>query len=1127
MLNFKKQFGSLRISGLSVLMGFLLMGVLGVSTSYGQTVDTVGAGAKFSVNLQNKSLQDSVVMPTFKIAVSDTLTSSSDSVAIGFANKYFQFANSGPYKVVVNGAIIADSARVNATGDSLYIKITGPVGYSNADTLTVAGVYIKAIKEASVMSDSSTFDNLFFAVGNGAVRTSGANLGTKFVLLPGSIYTAAFSTPPTTPVVAGTNITATLSFTDKFGNVPNDKATTIGVAAVLDGTSTPGNGTLAGTATITKTATIGAPGVDTYAWTALTYTRAENINLVFTAPGGTLTSGTIVVNPSNTAAHISVSLNNSTINVNGTITATLTVTDANFNPVNAATVVAQENTPHGGTFSALAATSSAGITSTTFTPSKFFTGADTLLFTSGTASQKSAIVINPGALGGVIVDYSGTASGSQASEAIAAGTKVYARGFLRDTYGNPINASATTDIAFAINGVLGKGTALGTPVLTTSITEAQYPNQVKTAIGVAIPYTVSTNVSNLDSVLATAGSYSNTIAIQNRSNVPASFTTAQPIIVPVQAGRLNGRLAIAIGDSSVVASKYSNFINIADTVLDAYGNPVDAPSSSDKIAPTRSSYALYFSTSGITKFIGATDTTAADTVYPALGVAETRVYSGTKSGTDNVKSWAAANSAVTGSVPVWVTPAAYAALVITPAKDTAAVAGQSQTLTVEKQDTYGNHIDWGLAGGNSRGNTPSFTKPSSGQITADSSALTADTVTTGHNRGGSVTKTYTISGKAGIASIGGTLDMTFPFTAYAAGADTQKVYATLGLFTDTSIVYSIPTGLLRSFTAVIAAADSVHNAGDSVKVVVTAYDSLGHRIYTYVSNGQNLTLNHTAFSPIATSDTTFYFSYWNSRGQYVKTTGWRSNYIKDTAFVEGQATFTLHKFVVDSTNTVTISGGGFMATASQGVTFKPLDADMSYGFWSVSAPDTLLATGALNFTVTPRDKYYNVSYTPKNIIVNVSSNQTSGFNIGSNPKVINGPTNFTGTLSGASGNLVIYVFDNTNSNIYGQSAPVTINPVTGIAQTDNALPKVYSLMQNYPNPFNPTTLIKYDLPKAGLVTLKVYDMLGKEVATLVNGTQAAGHYSVQFNASTLSSGVYIYRIQSNNFTAVKKLVLLK
>ncbi|MHB8853066.1 MAG: T9SS type A sorting domain-containing protein, partial [Ignavibacteriaceae bacterium] len=63
--------------------------------------------------------------------------------------------------------------------------------------------------------------------------------------------------------------------------------------------------------------------------------------------------------------------------------------------------------------------------------------------------------------------------------------------------------------------------------------------------------------------------------------------------------------------------------------------------------------------------------------------------------------------------------------------------------------------------------------------------------------------------------------------------------------------------------------------------------------------------------------------------------------------------------------------------------------------------------------------------------------------------------------------------------------------------------------------------------KAGLVTLKVYDMLGKEVATLVNGTQAAGHYSVQFNASTLSSGVYIYRIQSNNFTAVKKLVLLK
>ena len=1110
MLNFKKQFGSLRLSGLSLLMGFLLMGILGVSTTYaavGPTIDTVGTPSKLVVKLANKSVQDSVVMSNFKIAINDTLKSNqSDSVAVTFTGGKFLFAKNNTYTVTKGSSgISVDSSWISSDGTTLYVKVSGDS--SHTDTLTISGVFIKAVA-GTAYSDSSTVDNLTYALA-GVSKSAGTP---NFVLLPGSIYTAAFSVQPTTPVVAGSAISATLSFTDKFGNVPNDNATSIGVAAVLDGTSTPGNGTLAGTTTITKTATVGRPGVDTYQWTALTYTRAENIQLKFTAPGGTITSNTIVVNPSNTAAHISVSLNNSTINVNGQITATLTVTDANFNPVNATTVVAQENTPHGGTFSALAATSSAGITSTTFTPSKFFTGADTLLFTSGSASQTSAIVINPGALGGVIVDYSGTASGSQSGEAIAAGTTVYARGFLRDTYGNPINASATTDVAFTINGVLGKGTALGTPVLTTSITEAQYPNQVKTAVGVAIPYTVSTNVSNLDSVLATAGSYSNTITIQNRSNVPATLTMAQP----------------GVGDSSVVASKYSNSINVADTVLDAYGNKVTTPSSSYKIAPTKSSYAFYFSTTGLTKFIGTpntTDTTTADTIYPALGVVNSTVYSGTKSGTDTVKSWAAANSAVAGSVPVWVTPAAYAAIVLTPAKDTTAIAGQSQTLTIEKQDAFGNHIDWGLAGGNSRGNTPSFTKPSAGQISADSLALTADTVTTGNNRGGSVTQTYTISGKAGVASVGGSLDMTFPFTAYAAGADTQKIYVSLGGMKDTSIVYSIPTGLLRSFTAKIAAADSVHNAGDSVAVTFTALDSLGHRIYTYVSSGQTLTLNHTSVSPIATKDTTYYFSY-----QIFKTKKWvnsTGSNIQDTVFDQGQATFYLHKFVVDSTNTVTISGGGFTATASQGVTFKPLSASAAYGFWTISVPDTLKSTGPLDFTVTPRDKYSNVSSIDTNIIVNVSSNQTSGFNIGSNPKVITGPTTFNGTLSGASGNLVIYVFNSSNTQIYGQSAPVVVNPVTGIAQTDNALPKAYSLMQNYPNPFNPTTLIKYDLPKAGLVTLKVYDMLGKEVATLVNGTQAAGHYSVQFNASTLSSGVYIYRIQSNNFTAVKKLVLLK
>ena len=98
---------------------------------------------------------------------------------------------------------------------------------------------------------------------------------------------------------------------------------------------------------------------------------------------------------------------------------------------------------------------------------------------------------------------------------------------------------------------------------------------------------------------------------------------------------------------------------------------------------------------------------------------------------------------------------------------------------------------------------------------------------------------------------------------------------------------------------------------------------------------------------------------------------------------------------------------------------------------------------------------------------------------------------------------------------------------TGNNNTSLTIPDNYNLSQNYPNPFNPSTKINYTIPKSGVVSLKVYDMLGKEVASLVNDVVNAGSHEVLFNASNLSSGTYFYRIQVGDFVATKKMSLLK
>jgi len=99
--------------------------------------------------------------------------------------------------------------------------------------------------------------------------------------------------------------------------------------------------------------------------------------------------------------------------------------------------------------------------------------------------------------------------------------------------------------------------------------------------------------------------------------------------------------------------------------------------------------------------------------------------------------------------------------------------------------------------------------------------------------------------------------------------------------------------------------------------------------------------------------------------------------------------------------------------------------------------------------------------------------------------------------------------------------------IVGVKNYKSSLPNKVSLSNNYPNPFNPATTINYQIPKASNVQIKVYDVLGKEVAELVNEKKEPGRYNVQFDASNLPSGLYFYRMQAGKFSEVRKMLLMK
>lgn len=134
----------------------------------------------------------------------------------------------------------------------------------------------------------------------------------------------------------------------------------------------------------------------------------------------------------------------------------------------------------------------------------------------------------------------------------------------------------------------------------------------------------------------------------------------------------------------------------------------------------------------------------------------------------------------------------------------------------------------------------------------------------------------------------------------------------------------------------------------------------------------------------------------------------------------------------------------------------------------------------------------------------------------------------TGHFTGGSNSDYIFVQTNDNNYAAASSLVYRYSSASIVSISDEVeIPQQVQLGRNYPNPFNPSTRIKYSIPKSAEVQLQVYNMLGRKVATLVDGTKPAGSYQVNFNAKNLASGVYIYRLKTGKQIMTRKMTLIK
>ena len=305
------------------------------------------------------------------------------------------------------------------------------------------------------------------------------------------------------------------------------------------------------------------------------------------------------------------------------------------------------------------------------------------------------------------------------------------------------------------------------------------------------------------------------------------------------------------------------------------------------------------------------------------------------------------------------------------------------------------------------------------------------------------------------------------------------------------------------------------------------------------------------FLPVPTDKLYYSLSHLNSDGIWINNTlVWGPNTSEVPHHVDIGMTITDHKMAAsfddDVAQIMLLATRGVSGSSDDLVSYK-LDMRMYSSQFAVISSGTGGAIPREPKIVSPRyvNDDYRVSYM---------------MNIGSNPdhadsilfvKSIKAPGNQWGTtsrvslrtgthnwrskysavgikLNSADNTLVFWSQDLGGFGFVGSELWCTFNSGTPTGVDDNEItPSDFSLSQNYPNPFNPTTTINYSILKLSNVVIKVYDVLGKEAATLVNEEKPAGTYEVEFDASKISSGVYLYKLQAGSFVETKKMILIK